>query len=437
MKTYTFAAILAALSATVSLQAGAANSLTVNNGLIEGSYIVTFKKPANSERPVITPPLQAAENAHRARPPFGEHGTGQSKLEVASVLGLAGEVASIYETINAAHIKMDAREAERLRSHPLVLSVEQDRIITTATTQTNPGWGLDRLDESLPTALDNTYAYTSNGAGQTIYILDSGLSLNYPAVASEFGGRASIVYDYNGGTGEDCTGHGTIVASAAGGNTNGVAKGVSLLIAKITIGCIDISVLTTSIDAFNWLAANAPKGTIVNWSSSVENENRSCSPPLYYTALDSAITAAHNAGIIVVVAAGNDGCNTANFSPTQIPQAFVVGATTNSLLTSGKDAKASFSRTGTNISTFTPGDGISTINQYGTPIAANGTSLAAPYIAGIFAIACQAAAPACTSGDTGSLYQALRNTATLNTVTNTDGTPLTGATSRFIWKQAW
>lgn len=437
MKIYTFTAILAALSATMSLQAGAANSLTVNNGLIEGSYIVTFKNPANSERSVITPPSKAAENTHRARPPFGQHGTGQSKLEVASVLGLAGEVASIYETINAAHIKVDAREAERLRSHPLVLSVEQDRIITTATTQTNPGWGLDRLDESLPTALDNTYTYTSNGAGQTIYILDSGLSLNYPAVASEFGGRASIVYDYNGGAGGDCNNHGTFVASTAGGNTYGVAKGASLLIAKITIGCTGDAALTTSIDAFNWLAANAPKGTIVNWSHGLRWGDYSCSPPLYFTALDSAISAAYNAGIIVVVAAGNDGCNTANFSPVQIPQSFVVGATNNSLLASGKDAKASFSRTGTNISTFAPGESISMINQYGTPVIESGTSFSAPYIAGVFAIACQAAAPACTSGDTGSLYQALRNTATLNTVTNTDGTPLTGATSRFIWKQAW
>jgi hypothetical protein len=77
------------------------------------------------------------------------------------------------------------------------------------------------------------------------------------------------------------------------------------------------------------------------------------------------------------------------------------------------------------------------INQNGTPVLANGTSFSAPYIAGVFAIACQAAGQACNTATTAaSLYQALRNEGTLNTVTNTNGTPLTGATSRFI-PQKW
>lgn len=114
-----------------------------------------------------------------------------------------------------------------------------------------------------------------------------------------------------------------------------------------------------------------------------------------------------------------------------------MGATNNLRIASyGQDAKANFSRTGWNISTFAPGQAVSLINQNGTPVTANGTSFSAPYIAGMFAIACQAAGTLCDTAPTAaSLYQALRDTGALGTVTNTDGTPLTGATSKFIWQQ--
>jgi subtilisin family serine protease len=300
--------------------------------------------------------------------------------------------------------------------------------------QNNPGWALDRLDSQLP-ALNNTYSYVNNGSGRTIYILDSGLDLSKPTVAAEFGGRASVFFDFNGGNGADCNGHGTKVATAAAGNTIGVAKGSTVVVAKITQGCTRNSLVSDSITAFNWLATNAPAGTIVNWSHGFENQDGSCNP-IFSTLLENSMKAAHDKGIIVVVAAGNDGCNTANFSPTRIPEVFVVGATRQNLISQGKDAKAVFSRTGWNISTFAPGESVRLKNQNGSNVTDSGTSFSAPYISGIFAIACQAAGQLCnTATSAAPLYQALRNTGTLGTVTNTDGSSLSGATSRFIWQQ--
>lgn len=164
-----------------------------------------------------------------------------------------------------------------------------------------------------------------------------------------------------------------------------------------------------------------------------------------YTELEVAITAAYNAGIIVVVAAGNDGCNTANYTPTNIPASFVVGATQNSLL-NGYDSLAEFhgtngtgnggTRTGWNISAFAPGRDIRLLwmvdGYYATT---SGTSFAAPYIAGIFAVACQATGTLCSTTSTSALYDALRSTGTLNTVVRPDGSPLTDSTSKFIWQQ--
>ena len=433
MRTLAILALLATLSISFSVHAGAATMGSAND-LIADSYIVTFKK-STASAPSLILPQKKAVNGVTPPPLFGKHGTGQSQIALEKTLGINGHVISIFETINAAHFMMGATEADKLRHDPRVLYVEQDRILTAQTTETNPGWALDRLDQSLP-PLNNTYTYNSSGVGQTIYILDSGLNPNFAAVTAEFGGRASIIFDVNGGAGDDCFGHGTMVASAAGGNANGVAKGVSLIIAKITNGCTGNSSISTSAGAFNWLAANAPRGTIVNWSYGLSDGT--CSTSIISQALEDSIVAAYNAGIIVVVAAGNDGCNTANYSPVRIPQAFVVGATDNSLLWSGKDAKAGYSRTGSNISVFAPGTDVSLLDQNGSQTIKSGTSFAAPYIAGMFATGCQAAAPYCnTTTDTGIVFQALMNFATLGSVTNADGTPLTGATSRFIWDQGW
>lgn len=71
-----------------------------------------------------------------------------------------------------------------------------------------------------------------------------------------------------------------------------------------------------------------------------------------------------------------------------------------------------------------------------TPGLNSGTSFSAPYVAGMFAVACQAAGTFCDSGDTPGIYTAMRNTGTLDTVKMEDGSPLTnGSTSRFIWQQ--
>jgi len=438
-KTLVFIAAIAA----ITLSTG--HSALADVKVIEGSYIVTFKKDAG----LIQAPNET--NRRKGPVPFGEHSTVQSKTELASTLGTTGEVAAIFETINAVHMKMDAKEAERLSRDDRVLRVRQDTMTTTQTTQVVPNWGLDRLDSPTPD-LSGTYNYVNTGAGQTIYILDSGLALSNANVAAEFGGRASIIWDVNGSNGNDCLGHGTLVASVAGGNVWGIAKGATLAIAKVTIGCTGNALTSTHITAFNWLAASAsngtiPKGTIANWSHGYSTGN--CNIPWTNPdeeELKTAIRAAHNAGVIVVVAAGNDGCNTADYPPTNIPEVFVVGGTSDVklYLPSGRyDARYSVppysSRTGSNVSAFAPAQNIRAMDNNGlTPGLNHGTSLAAPYIAGIFAVACQAAgAGYCATRGAANLYADLRNTGTLGTVKNEDGTPLAnGSTSRFI-RQQW
>ena len=95
--------------------------------VIEGSYIVTFKEGAG----LVQPPNNEANRGTRIVP-FGEHSTGQSKNELAAALGTTGVVNKIFETINAVHMLMDAKEADRLSRDVRVLSVTQNFLLTTA-----------------------------------------------------------------------------------------------------------------------------------------------------------------------------------------------------------------------------------------------------------------------------------------------------------------
>ncbi len=107
---------------------------------IENSYIIKFRdlSPSSTEKPLIDPPDESKRGELNV--PFGEHSTGQSKESLAIEMGLNGEVISIFETINAVHVKMDAQEAERWKKDERVEYVEQDMLATTGATAVNPDW---------------------------------------------------------------------------------------------------------------------------------------------------------------------------------------------------------------------------------------------------------------------------------------------------------
>ena len=405
--------------------------------LIPDSYVVTFKQPSVAAQGLsmaaFAPPAQGQLQAASVA-------SVSAASALRSQLKISGNVRAVFDRINAAHLNISAAEAEKLKSDPRVLRVEQDRSVSVAATQMNPGWALDRMDQNY-TYPNNQYNYAFDGTGRTIYILDSGLNLANPTVAAEFGGRAQIIYDVNGGNGYDCLFHGTAVAAAAVGKTYGVAKNANLVVGKITTGCTSNSTSSTMAMAFNWLAGNAPRGSIVNLSFGTD-----CTPWTDY-ALESAIKAAHDAGIIVVIAAGNYSCNTSGNSLTRLSQAFVVGATSNKYLTTyQKDAMATFPAIGggtgygSNVAGFAPGVGVLLINQNGQKILADGTSFAAPYVAGLFAAGCQAGGTLCSTMVNASVaYQALKDQAVNGSiVTDAGSATLPSATpSRFFVRNGW
>jgi oryzin len=97
-------------------------------------------------------------------------------------------------------------------------------------------------------------------------------------------------------------------------------------------------------------------------------------------ALNAAVEAAYEAGIMTVVAAGNSGADAAAFSPASAPHAVTVGAV------DARNRKPGFSNYGAAVDVFAPGeDVVSTWNGPGNEAVSpmSGTSMACPHVAGL------------------------------------------------------
>ncbi|WP_234314008.1 MULTISPECIES: S8 family peptidase [unclassified Streptomyces] len=286
-------------------------------------------------------------------------------------------VGPVYEAaLNGFAVRATAARAAALAADPRVASVEPDAEFHTTDEpltgpQTPAPWSLDRIDQrELP--LDGSYTYPGRAEGVTVYVVDTGINTAH----REFGGRARAGYNAVFlGSPRDCSGHGTHVAATVGGETYGVAKGVSLVGVKVA-DCRGSAPLSAILKGVDWVvkdAAKAPTTPAVANMSIGGSRSR---------ALDAAVTRAVAKGITVTVAAGNDGKNACGGSPAAVPQALTIGAT------DAEDRRAPFSDHGPCVDLSAPGVRITSAwKDSATATArASGTSMAAPHVAGVAAL---------------------------------------------------
>lgn len=101
-------------------------------------------------------------------------------------------------------------------------------------------------------------------------------------------------------------------------------------------------------------------------------------------ALNDAFDLAYNAGVLIVVAAGNEDQAVSEKSPASEPSMITVGAVNNSNERwSGAGVYGSGSNYGPGVDIFAPGVNVLTVDKDGSKIAITGTSAAALHVAGI------------------------------------------------------
>ncbi|HFF5054311.1 TPA: S8 family peptidase [Acinetobacter baumannii] len=319
----------------------------------------------------------------------------------------AGKVLQSYDTVLkgfAIYLPDTAGAAfiEAMKKNPHVLSVESDTIVNIdATTQSNPDWGLDRIDQkALP--LNSTYSYLQTGSGTTAYIVDTGILSSH----QEFSGRVlsgyTAISDGNGTT--DCNGHGTHVAGTVGGTTYGVAKNVNLVPIRI-LGCDGSGASSNVIAGLDWILKNGKKPAVVNMSLGGATSS----------SLDSAVENLYNNGYVMVVAAGHSNTDACTSSPARVSKAITVAATDNT------DTRASYSNYGSCVDIFAPGSQINSswIGSNTATKILNGTSMATPHVAGVVAEMLQSTPTASPQ----TISTNLLNQASSNVVKNPSGSP--------------
>ena len=265
-------------------------------------------------------------------------------------------------------VTADAQQLEALKNNPLVKYIEVDKTFTVVDTQNNATWGLDRLDQQdLP--LNQTYNYNYSGNGVHVYIVDTGINANH----SEFSNRVGSGYDAvdNDSNPNDCQGHGTHVAGTTAGTTFGVAKDATVHGVRV-LNCEGSGQTSDIVEGVDWVIQNNSGDAVINMSLGGSASS----------AMDEAVEKAWDAGIVTVVAAGNDNSDACSYSPARSNKAITTGSTDN------QDRRSSFSNYGNCVDIFAPGSDI-TSAKYDTNNSStemSGTSMASPHVAGAAAL---------------------------------------------------
>jgi serine protease len=350
---------------------------------------------------------------------------------------------AIGPTVVKADRPLDAAESEllmrRLAADPNVEYVEVDQLMHATLVPNDArlseqwGFGTSNASINVRPAWDK-----ATGTGVVVAVIDTGIT-NHPdlnanilpgydfisdaAMARDGGGRDNNANDEGdwyaanecgaGYPASNSSWHGTHVAgtiAAVTNNTTGVAGtayNAKVVPVRVLGKCggytsdIADAIVWASGGTVSGVPANANPAEVINMSL---GGGGSCS-----TTYQNAINGAVSRGTTVVVAAGNSNTNVSSSVPANCANVIAVAATTSA------GARASFSNYGAGIDISAPGQAIlSTLNSGTTvPAAAsyasyNGTSMAAPHVAGVVALV-QSVAP--TALSPAAIETLLKNTA--------------------------
>lgn len=296
--------------------------------------------------------------------------------------------------------RLAGRQRDAIARDGAVVSIHADRAIRL------PPTARTKRTVTLSTGVQRIGGGTRTALGVAVAVLDTGIDLTHPDLTAMVGTNCVGGATRRPTAVSDGHGHGTHVAGTIGGRGGiGVAPGTTVYAVKVLddAGRGNTSQLICGID---WVTANASRLGIrvASLSLGMTGEPDTTCGRTSRDVLHKAICASVAAGIVYVVAAGNDATDIAHDVPSGYPEVLAVTAMSDTdgapggrgaASTCGQrerdDAYASFSNyagdaegdahlvaaPGVCIRSSWPGGGYRTIS---------GTSMAAPHVSGVVAL---------------------------------------------------
>lgn len=326
-------------------------SASVDNGdIIEGKYIILYKKNADQLRG-----LDGAQSKEASENALLRNNISKGALEKSFGGEQGGFIANLSK-----------EEAIKLRSDENIEAIEPDRIISLSTCFTV-------VEPRLITWNINRVGY-GNGIGKRAWIIDTGIDFDHPDLTIDKTKSKSFISGE--ASADDENGHGTHVAGIIGAKNNtfgvlGVASGATLISLRV-LDKDGKGSLSNIVQALAYVSANASAGDVVNMSVGDEDGISEI--------LDQQVRNTAAKGIYIAIAAGNDKQPANKYSPGRAngPNIFTISAIDST------GNFASFSNYGNDVVDYAM-PGVRILSTYiGNKYAyMSGTSMAAPHMAGL------------------------------------------------------
>ncbi|HEY8488085.1 MAG TPA: S8 family serine peptidase [Thermaerobacter sp.] len=334
-----------------------------------------------------------------------------TEAEVAAIQA-SGVQVHTFRVLPMVAVKGTAAQIKGLLGLPGLISAYANRQLEYLLDESVPLIGADRVWKEL--------GYT--GKGVTIAILDSGIDATHPdlpygdkvvenvKIAPDLFGTGPVVVEGLANT-DTSSGHGTHVASTAagtgaalGGKYTGVAPGARL----VGVGAGETLFILSALEGFDWILAHRKEYGIrvISNSWGTTGEFSPGDP------INVASKAAHDAGIVVVFAAGNSGPDPNTLNPYAVAP-WVIGVAAGNkdgktladfssrgipgdplyhptLTAPGVDIAAARATTGVYMNAFFALDVVELGTDAVWYAVASGTSMATPHVSGTVALMLEA-----------------------------------------------
>jgi hypothetical protein len=317
-----------------------------------------------------------------------------------------------FEFIPYMALEVDAAALEFMKSAPEVIFIQEDKDYAPSLAESTPVVGANA-----------SWTAGLSGNGWTIAILDTGVDKNHPFLSGKVVSEACYSSTFTSGSptfssycpsgaasstasnsGLNCTAsdggcdHGTHVAGIAAGNdgstgADGVARDSNIISIQVfSRRNSDNQARTFTSDYIKGLERvyalrNTYNIAAANMSLGGGGTTTNCD--VSEAATKAAIDNLRSVNIATIISSGNDGFTNGLSDPACISSAVSVGSTRDGggdVTTGSVDTPSSFSNSASFLSILAPGETINSSvlgTSYGTK---NGTSMAAPHVAGAWAI---------------------------------------------------